>query len=182
MPGESAGRFYIVFIIKILSIYVAWRLFEYVIGIESKPLEERFFPAASFYWEWLNSRLRIVLLHATALCLSLLGYDSIIENNYIITIPGYRGVGIGNYCLAFQFMFFFTCLILLSPLPVRVKLWSIPSGLLTIQALNVFRLVGIHLVIIYLPGWEEKLHDYFFNIAVLAVTLLIYMRLLSRYR
>ena len=151
-------------------------------GIESQPLGERLFPEISFYWEWLNNQLRTVLIHATGLCLSSLGYECKISSDcYIINITGFRGVAIGNYCLAFQFMFFFSSLILISPFPARVKLWSIPLGLTAIQALNVFRFVGLSLVIVHFPGWEVKMHNYFFNTSVLVVTLVIYMKLLSKY-
>ncbi len=164
-----------------LSIYLTWRLFQFTIGMESQPLEERFFPTISFYWEWLNDQLRIALLHATRLCLSLIGYQSVITHDYIITIDGYRGVAIGNYCLGFQFMFFFACIIILSPFSLLVKSCSIPFGWTLIQGLNVFRFVGLNLAIIHFPGLEDKMHDYLFNAAALAVTLLLYMKLLSKY-
>jgi exosortase/archaeosortase family protein len=179
--GESSARFYFIFFVKILLIYLGWKVFQFVIGEESQPLNERFFPQLSFYWEWLNIQLRVLLLHVSKECLNLLGYPSVITDDYIINIIGYRGVAIGNYCLAFQFMYFFTALVLLGPFSIRVKLWAIPLGCVLIQAVNVFRFVGLCLVIVHFPGWEEKMHDYFFNAAALAVALLVYMKLLSRF-
>ncbi len=123
-----------------------------------------------------------MLLHATGFFLSLLGYKSVISNdNYILNIVNYRGVGIGNYCLAFQLMFFCTCLLFLSPIQLRVKLWAIPLGLMIIQALNIFRFVALHMTIVNLPGWEEKMHDYIFNVLVLIIVLVLYFKLLLRY-
>ncbi|HXH19629.1 MAG TPA: hypothetical protein VNJ07_11165 [Chitinophagales bacterium] len=179
--SASERRFYFIFLIKVFLIYLTWRLFEFIIGIESEPLENRMFPQLSYYWEWLNNQLRIGLIYVTRLILSVFGYESEITNNYVLTVTGYRGIAIGNYCLAFQFMFFYSSLVFISPVPARVKLWSIPAGCLMIQALNVFRFVGLHLVIIHLSGWENKMHDYFFNGAALILTLLMYMKLLSRY-
>lgn len=180
---QSAIRVYSIFAAKLFAIYLSWKLFEFVIGTESQPLEERFFPAISYYWEWLNNQARIMLLHATGFALSVTGYETAISaDQYTLNIIPYRGVSVGNYCLAFQLMYFFVCLITISPLPSRVKFWSIPAGLIAIQTMNIFRFVAMHLVIVHFPGWEEKMHDYFFNAIVLALLLLLYKRLLSGYR
>jgi exosortase/archaeosortase family protein len=177
--GKGSGT---IFIIKILAIYLSWKFFAFLMGAESQPLEERFFPGLSYYWEWLNNQVRIMLLNATAGVLSLSGYETAISSDrYVLNIINHRGVGVGNYCLAFQMMYFFTCLIIISPLTLRVKLWSIPLGLVVIQSLNVFRFVAMHLAIVFFPGLEERMHDYFFNAIALAVLLILYSILLRRF-
>lgn len=176
---EETQREILIFLIKLTSIYLFWRLFSFFIGYEAKPIEDRLWPWLSIQWENLNDLFRIGLLKSGRWFLDVLGYDSLIYGKYILYIKGYPGVGVGNYCIGFQLMVLYTALIISTAIPLKVKLVAIPFGLLVIQILNVLRIVGIALVLIYFPDYVFMSHDYIFNLIVLGVIIFMYYKILS---
>lgn len=161
-----------------LVIWLFWKLWIWIVGVESEPLASRTIPALSAAWESLNEALRVVLLGATQTFLNILGYDALIRSPYI-WVKGYEqagSLGVGNYCLGFQLMFYHTALTLLSRVNWKKKLAYIALGLLTIQLLNVLRLAGLMLVKIYSPSRLWLAHDYVFVLPVLALLLYFYYR------
>ncbi|MFN8288228.1 MAG: exosortase/archaeosortase family protein [Chitinophagales bacterium] len=166
------------FLAWFLAIWLIWKLWIKLVGVESVPITARTIPALSRVWETINEGLRQVLLAATQSLLHVFGYGALIRSPYI-WIKNYEYAGsmaVGNYCLGFQLMFYHTALTLISKVSPLKKAAYILLGLFAIQALNVLRLAGLMLVKIYSPAQLWLAHDYVFVIPVLALLLYFYYR------
>ncbi len=152
----------------------------HIIGEEEEPLHQRFFPELSGCWESLNNWLRVWLLQASDEVLQLGAHPTQLEANYYLRIQGHGGFGIGNYCLGFQLMYYFTMLLIISRLPVLKKAVAIFTGILIIQALNIARISGLVWVDAYKPELLFLSHDYIFNLMVFGILLLFYWKLTSK--
>lgn len=167
------------FLFKFLAIWLVWKGLVLILGTESTPISERMFPPLSIAWEQLNNGLRHGLIAIASAVLGLMGF-TVYDNGYTMGIPGYMTLSIGNYCLGFQLMFYFTALIVISEMNWKTKLLAIITGLIIIQLLNLIRIVGLNLLVVYHPDWTALSHDYLFNILVLGVILSYYYYLTKK--
>jgi len=168
------------FLAKLLAIWLSWKLFSWVIGEERIPLEERYFPALSAPWETLNDWLRALLLHSSNGILHLFGYETDLFRNYVLRVHGYGGIALGNYCLGFQLMYYFSMLMLISKLSPAKKGIAIIAGVFLIQGLNIFRITALVLIDVHAHRFMFLSHDYLFNALVAVVLLLFYRKMLQQ--
>ena len=168
------------FFLKLIVIWLSWKIFAYLIGEEKEPVDQRIFPALSAQWESVNNWLRILLLEASDFLLQSAGHKTQLIENYILRIEGYGGIGLGNYCLGFQLMYYFTMIVLVSGFSFRKKAVGIISGILALQFLNILRISGLVWIDAFAPRLKFISHDYIFNIAVFGLLLLFYWKLLKR--
>ncbi len=180
-PFKNSGtqREVLVFMLKLAAIWLSWKGILYVLGEEQVPVHERIFPALSEQWERLNNMMRYVVLNGADVLVQLFGLET--ENTgYALRVKGYRGVGVGNYCLGFQMIYYFTMLILITPFRFGMKLFAVSTGVFMIVILNIFRVAGV----CYIAAFHRQLlplaHDYFFNVGVLGILLLYYLFLVRR--
>ncbi|GIV34048.1 MAG: hypothetical protein KatS3mg031_1583 [Chitinophagales bacterium] len=166
--------------VKLVLIWLSWKVFIWIAGEESTPVEDRMFPAFSAYWEQLNDWLRIVILHAANWLLHMLGYETVLEHNYVLRVLGHRGIALGNYCLGFQLMYYFIMLVMISDLSWPIKVFASITGVVLIQVMNILRVAGLNLIDVHYNQYMVTLsHDYIFNFLVFGLLLLFYYWLLK---
>ena len=166
------------FFLKLFLIWISWKGFIIVIGEEAHPLESRMFPAISAVWEDFNDFYRTVLLQSTEMVLKVMNYETTLSNNYKLKINGYGGVAVGNYCLGFQLMYYFSMLVLVAEMSKTRKTFGIVAGLIIVFVLNVMRIAGLNLMSVYCPSLLAFTHDYVFNFGVFGVLLILYNKFL----
>jgi exosortase/archaeosortase family protein len=167
------------FLFKFLAIWLSWKVVSFVLGEEKVPIQQRLVPPLSRLWEALNDSVRVVLLNVSEWVLHLMGYKTF-NDGYVFGTEGYGGVALGNYCIGFQLMYYFTFLVAISDMSGKRKAFGLISGLLIIQTLNIIRLVGLNFLIMYKPEWIALSHDYIFTITVLGIMLIYYYYLINR--
>ena len=79
----------------------------------------------------------------------------------------YTNVYIKNVCLGIDTMFVFSALIVGFPGKWVDRLWFIPLGILGIHIINIFRITGLCLAIIYTDDPTAVDHHMMFNIAAM---------------
>ncbi|MDZ4845704.1 MAG: exosortase/archaeosortase family protein [Chitinophagales bacterium] len=172
--SDKQTKDFLFFIGKLFFIWLSWKGFIWLIGEESVAISERHVPALSAPWEVLNDWLRATLLHISDGILHLLGYETQMVNEYILRIAGYGGISLGNYCLGFQLMYYFSLLFLVAQIAWSKRIAGVVIGILLIQTLNVFRIIGLILIDVHAHDFMFLSHDYLFNIVVAAALLLFY--------
>ena len=171
----------LVFAIKLALIYILWRVFTIIVGAEAQPIDTRIWPWLSIHWQHANNVLKAILTYCSLKVLLVLGYKAYMEGNDLLQVVGYGGVGIGNYCLAVELMVLFVALIISYPATLLNKLWFVPVGLILIQIVNVFRIVGLCLLKVHSPNYMEFNHHYTFRFIVFVFILALYYWFIKRY-
>lgn len=170
------------FVIHLALAYISWRILMWVLGEQSTPIDERIFPALSYYWEMLNAFMADVLVQLTSRFLELLGYSATptIRN---IAILDSSGVGVGNYCLGMEMMYLYLSLIILTPsISLARKLVFIVGGLLLIQFVNIVRMSVLAVLVVQNSAWTDFNHYFTFRLVVFIIILLLYKAMLSMFR
>lgn len=80
---------------------------------------------------------------------------------YVNDYKGYVDVSPG--CTSLKQWMHWLFIMIIFPGPWKHKLWYIPLGLVFIQFINVFRIVGLAVMIIPWPEHFHLFHDYFFK-------------------
>lgn len=162
----------LLFIGKIILIYLAWKAWLLFIGTEAMPVEERYWPWLSAQWESFNDLVRVNLIHLTSWLLELGGITTT-PGDYKLGIASTNGMRVGNYCLALQLWFFFAGIVLVFPAPLRHKLWFIPLGILLIHFMNVLRMVSLGGLLVHAPAYFDVNHYYILRGVVLVAIFMI---------
>jgi len=178
MLKNSKEKELIFFFIKLFLIWLSWKGFIHIIGEEKIPLEKRYFPALSEAWDNFNYSIVLFLANQSVGILKSLGYNAYSEGR-IVWVQGFKGVGIGNYCIGIQLMYYFSMLVLISEMPIKKKIIAIPMGIIITQTINIFRVVGLTLVCVYIPEFTVIFHDHIFNIIVFGTLILFYYLLVK---
>lgn len=167
------------FMAKLIFIWLSWKLIIFVLGIESKPIDTRLFPALSRQWENLNNEVRWIILDGSEIVLNKMGYATN-NNGYILNIENEIGIGMGNYCIGFQLMYYFIMLVIIARFNWwRTILYSVAGVFITIF-INVFRVAGLCWLVVYKPEYMAISHDYIFNAVVLGVLMVFYYFLVRK--
>jgi exosortase/archaeosortase family protein len=167
------------FLGKLLLIWLSWKLVFFVLGEEKMPLQDRVFPVLSSLWESFNALNVHVLLVTCQGVLQLLGYQAEITGRSI-WIEQIHAVGVGNYCLGIQLIYYFSLLVLISKASKIQKAKAILFGVLITQVLNIIRISGLAILVLLKPEWVHFFHDHIFNVMVFGVMILYYLRYISR--
>jgi exosortase/archaeosortase family protein len=169
------------FIFRVAIIYFAWKLILFVLGEEKIPIDERMWPWLSQHWENFNDFVRIILLHSTKFYFDLVGLHSEILTNNRLWVHGYVILGVGNYCLAIQLWLFFAALIFSYPGKFMNKVWYTIVGILSINVLNVLRLIAVCYAAHYYPEYIQFNHDYVFNVIIYIFTFIMWIVWINRF-
>ncbi len=169
------------FLLKLIAIYLSWKLFSLIMGDQHEPFSQRHIPFISFYWETLNQGVRTLDIYSAEFILNLFGYETQNWNYYYFSIQGKGSLRVGNYCLGFQLWYYFFGLILISHIQFWPKIISALLTFLVVQILNILRLFGMALMTEYAPDYLHLTHDYVFNISVLICLFYIYTVLNKKY-
>lgn len=105
---------------------------------------------------------RIVFLNAQWLVTELFGIQARIVGQ-VIYMPDGGGVAVDGSCSGLKQMLQFALLILLIPGPWKHKAWFIPAGILLLHAVNVLRVFGLCLVMLWNPADFDFFHDNIFR-------------------
>lgn len=168
------------YLFKLLLIWLSWKGIIFFLGEQQIPIEDRVVPALSAVWEQMNLALVNFIIHTGRAILELLGYHAFAMQRtlWIDYVPG---VTVGNYCLGIQLMYYFTMLVLVSPLTWRAKIIGSLLGVVITMLLNIIRVTGLVLVSYHAPDYMFLAHDHLFNIMVFGVLLLFFYYLTRRY-
>lgn len=72
-------------------------------------------------------------------------------------------IAVNRSCSGFKQILQFVLLMLLFPGSWKRKLWFIPLGVIAVYFTNLFRIIGLSVVIIVLPEYWDFSHDYLFR-------------------
>lgn len=173
MFKDSKEKELVFFFIKLFLIWLSWKGFIHIIGEQNVPFEKRYFPKISEAWENFNFSLVRFLAVQSAAILNFIGYEAY-SFGRIVWIEGFSGVGIGNYCIGLQLMYYFSMLILISDISLINKFIAVPTGLFITQVLNVIRIVVMNLITVYAPELIIFFHDHVFNVIVFGTLITFY--------
>lgn len=98
-------------------------------------------------------------------------------NHRNIWIAGTNGVGMGNYCIGIQLIYYYAMLVIITPMTLLKKVIGIPVGIVITFLLNIVRVTGLCLVSLYYPQYMEYAHDHIFNIVVFGALIGFYFLL-----
>jgi exosortase family protein XrtF len=116
--------------------------------------------------------------------LKLFGYPTFTTHSETIRtvgIDGTLGLWIGDPCNGLTLFALFTAFIVSFPGPVKHKAWFIPAGILGIFLVNVLRITGLCMIVLYKPKWLGINHDYIFKIFVYSFIFWTWMIWVNRF-
>ncbi len=114
------------------------------------------------------------LVSSTAFVLDLFGYITF-QYADAVGIDGTHGVLIGAPCNGLDLFALFTGFILVFPGKWKDKIIYIPIGILVIHFLNIMRLVGLAIIVLYYPESLDFNHKYTFTIIIYALIFLMWI-------
>ncbi|HEV7232545.1 MAG TPA: exosortase family protein XrtF [Bacteroidia bacterium] len=165
LPGNPLVRFLLLFIL----LYTIWYVF-YQLVVNP------------------NGRLDSMVINSSVACtaafLKFLGYTVFTTHSETIRtvgIDGTHGLWIGDPCDGITLFALFTAFIIAFPGPLKHKIWYIPSGIVAIFVINVLRITGLCLVVLYKPNWLDINHDYIFKVLVYGFIFSLWMIWINRF-
>ena len=114
---------------------------------------------------WVDHFIIEHLVSATSFMLNLIGFKTF-QYADAVGVDGTHGVLIGPNCNGLSLFALFTSFIIIFPGKTKYKLIYIPIGLTLIHFLNILRLMGLALVVVYYPNSLDFNHKYTFTIIV----------------
>ncbi len=174
----TSEREFFSFLFKLFLIWLSWKGIFYVLGEEKTPLDERLIPGLSAVWEQFNLLVVKMLLLVSEFLLKAMGYASHITERSI-WIEDVHAVGVGNYCLGFQLIYYNTMLIVISAVSVKRKLFFTILGIAITQMLNVVRITGLSVLALKKPEWIPFFHDHVFNLLVFGIMIFLYWKFVA---
>jgi exosortase family protein XrtF len=122
-----------------------WPAKEAIYNLEGKMAETVYYPSAWFVENVL--RIEITRVDQT--------------KTMYFTNNGY--IAVNRSCSGFKQILQFVLLMLVFPGSWKRKLWFVPLGVVIVYLINIFRIVGLSVVIITLPEHWDFSHDYVFS-------------------
>ncbi len=113
--------------------------------------------------------------------LELLGYVVYTGADRLIGVDGASGLWIGDNCNGIVLFSLFAWFIVAFKGKVKYKLIYIPFGILSIQLLNVIRVVALAIIDTFSREWTEFNHTYTFNIIIYGYIFLLWMVWVNKY-
>lgn len=168
----------LLFFLKLFLIWLSWKAIIFILSEQSVPLNERFFPVISAYWEAWNLSLVHFIINNSCAIIKMMGYKAYTQHR-TIWIEGANGVSMGNYCIGVQLMYYNSMLILITPITRLRKVVGIPVGIVITFFLNFIRVISLCFVQLYIPKYVEYAHDHIFNIIVFGTLMAFYYYLIK---
>lgn len=117
-----------------------------------------------------------LLISQTNAALEFLGYPLLNDStSYLVGIEGTSGVIIGAPCDGISLFILFSSFIIVFKGKVWFKLIYCLAGIALIYLINLFRIVGLTLVVKYQPQNLEFHHSYFFTLLVYSFIFLLWL-------
>lgn len=154
------------FLLLVFSLYIGWFL---------------------IYDLWLhpNERMDLFVIDMTILVskwiLELLGYAVYTGADRLIGVDGASGLWIGDNCNGIALFALFSWFVIAYKGKLKYKLIFIPLGIITIQLLNILRVVVLAIIDTYSRAWTEFNHTYTFTIVIYGYIFFLWMIWVNRF-
>lgn len=157
-----------------IVIQILWRLWAY--RLHYWPIQEEMNAAGL----WLA---HIVYEQSTWFIIHILGTDITLSGNTMyFTNNGYTGINSG--CSGLKPIVQFVLLMMIFPGPWKQKLWFIPIGVIIVHLTNLFRIIGLSVVMMNWPTYWHWSHDWgfrpFFYVVIFGMWVLWVERIAKR--
>ena len=113
--------------------------------------------------------------------LETLGYTVYTGSDRLIGIDGANGLWIGDNCNAISLFALFTGFIIAYKGKIKYKIPYILLGILSIELLNVLRVVGLAILDTHSRAWTEFNHTYTFTIIIYAYIFMLWMMWVNKF-
>lgn len=113
--------------------------------------------------------------------LEAMGYTVFTGTERVIGVDGTGGLWIGDNCNGITLFILFAVFVMAYKGNVKTKLIFIILGILSLQLLNVFRVVGLAILDTYSRAWTEFNHTYTFNIIIYGYIFFLWMLWVNKY-
>ena len=113
--------------------------------------------------------------------LETLGYTVYTGSDRLIGIDGANGLWIGDNCNAISLFALFTGFIIAYKGKIKYKIPYILLGILSIELLNVLRVVGLAILDTHSRAWTEFNHTYTFTIIIYAFIFMLWMMWVNKF-
>lgn len=107
--------------------------------------------------------------------LNLFNYTTFTGEERLLGIDGTPGLWVGDKCNGIELFALFSVFILAFPGSWKKKIWFIPFGIITIQVLNIIRVVCLAIIQLYFIEWTEFNHTYVFNVIIYGYIFLLWI-------
>lgn len=154
------------FLIGILILYIVWYM---------------------VYDLWLHPNKKVDLfvvdltIRISKFILETLGYLVFTGEERVIGVDGTGGLWIGDDCNGIALFALFSVFIIAYRGPVKIKLIFILLGILSLQLLNVLRIIGLALLDTHSRAWTEFNHTYTFNIIIYGYIFFLWMMWVNKF-
>ena len=108
-------------------------------------------------------------------------HDSLIFYSKGKTYQNFGTLGVEFGCLAVNLMYFYAGFILIFFGSWKQKLWYIPLGILIINTINIIRLIGLGLTIIYYPEYLSFNHHFLFTLITYLIIIILCLIWIIKY-
>jgi len=154
------------FLFKLLGLYIAW----YIV-----------------YELWLhpNETIDVIVVKQTLgfskKILECLGYDIFTNGNRMLGINNTSGLMMGDNCNGIALFALFSAFIIAFPGPVRKKIIFIILGIISIQLLNVMRVVTLAIIETYSYQLTQFNHTYTFTVIIYGYIFLLWILWVNKF-
>lgn len=162
---SNQDKFISLFILKAVGLYLVWYLL-----YDNWLLKDG----------WADHFLINHLVTTTEMILKFFGF-TVFTYSDAVGVDGTHGVLIGTPCNGLSLFALFTGFIVIFPGKLKDKLFFIPMGLIAIHLLNILRLVGLAIVVVYYPDSLQFNHKYTFTIIVYVFIFILWMIWVNKY-
>jgi exosortase family protein XrtF len=115
------------------------------------------------------------------LALEAMGYTVFTGTERVIGVDGTGGLWIGDNCNGITLFILFAVFIMAYKGNVKTKIIFITLGILSLQLLNIFRVIGLAILDTYSRAWTEFNHTYTFNILIYGYIFFLWMLWVNKY-
>jgi len=141
------------FIVITIVIHFSWR---------SWAIDGHYWPIQEFMRDAGNFMAKVVFIQSSWFNEHILGLEFTTEGKTMYFVNnGY--IGLNASCSGLKQFTQFALLMMLYPGPWKKKLWFIPMGVIIVHLTNLFRIIGLSVVVIHWPSEWNFSHDYLFR-------------------
>jgi len=160
------------FIIITLVIHIAWRIWQ---------TQFEYAPIQDFMYSLMGMMAREVYYESAWIISGFIDIVRVDETLYM-HFPNKAIMYVNNGCSGLKQMMQFTLLMMVFPGPWKKKLWFIPLGLLVMHLTNLFRMVGLAVVMNNWPQYWDFSHDNLFRPFFYVIIFLLWVWWVERIR
>ena len=153
------------FILITAVIHFAWRFWQ---------TQFNYAPIKDFMYGLMGLMAAEVYRESVCVIYSILDITRVDETMYMY-FPNQAIMYINDSCSGLKQMLQFGLLMLIFPGPWRKKLWFIPLGMLIMHLTNIFRMIGLAVIMNNWPWYWHVSHDYIFRPLFYLVIFLLWM-------